>query len=60
MIPKQQNDTTLNMQSMTPVQKDPVPSPFSNHLLQPRSFVPVVHKPEHPDWVFGVARATFK
>ena len=59
MIPDQQTDTTLNMQSMVPVQKDPIPSPFRNHLLQPRAFVPAVHKPEHPDWVFGVLLTGF-
>ena len=54
MIPEQRHDTTLNLESMAPLQGKPAPSLFSSHQLQPREGVPVGHTQEFPDWIFGI------
>jgi hypothetical protein len=59
MIPEQNTDTTLNLQSMAPAQETLSASPFRTHQLQPRDHIPAVHRKEHPDWMFAVLLTGF-
>jgi len=54
MIREVSYDTTINLQSMNPLPKVPVASPFRSHQLQPGHLTPVIHHQEHADWIFGV------
>lgn len=50
----QAHDTTVSMQSMDPLRDETAASPFTSHRLQAKNDLPVVHRPEHPDWIFAI------
>jgi hypothetical protein len=54
MRPEQAHDTTISMQSMTPARDLTIPSPFIGHRLPAKNDLPMVHKPEHSDWIFAI------
>lgn len=54
MIQVQSNDTTLDLQSMTPVRQVHGDSPFRAHRLPAKNEIATVRQPEYSDWIFGV------
>jgi hypothetical protein len=52
-------DTTIQMQSLAPLPVPAAPSVFGAHHLRAGREVPVMHRSEQPDWVFGVLALCF-
>ncbi len=59
MIRDHATDTTLNMQSLSHRQAADTESVFGTHLLRPSNPGPMLHRTEHPDWVFGILLTGF-
>jgi len=59
MIRKSSHDTTTTLQSMAPADAGGATSPFGSHQLHVQNPLPLAHRQEQPEWIFGVLLTAF-